>query len=382
MSHSATNRSSCVARIMAAPLFAQSFSNETTSCLLELSSEAVGSSAKITEAFFRIALAIPNRCFSPPERTRALSFSLPCNPTISKASFICPWLFPNFFKETLKFAHENRDYIVVNRNYLHFNPILTSDGRVIDESMLSDDVINVLFPEDKSERIDTYRENVRLVYSSDPNILLYDGQASEIYAYNPNISTGNGLIDQPIIVVVENHHLDGLYITSYISKGAYFIKTQTDSPYTELYPLLKASGIEAYTLELRSVADNYEKVIARQLTMLRIFGTQSVFLLIGLFALIIFTASLYCENYKRKIAACMIEGYSLTNCIRGHLILTIFVYGVSILALWAIEKMNVIGITAESLILPIALLLDIAVTYGLCRRYSTANLYSIMKGAE
>lgn len=48
----------------------------------------------------------------------------------------------------------------------------------------------------------------------------------------------------------------------------------------------------------------------------------------------------------------------------------------------AIEKMNVIGITAESLILPIALLLDIAVTYGLCRRYSTANLYSIMKGAE
>lgn len=145
---------------------------------------------------------------------------------------------------------------------------------------------------------------------------------------------------------------------------------------------MKASGVEAYTLELRSVADNYEKVIARQLTMLRIFGTQSVFLLIGLFALIIFTASLYCENYKRKIAACMIEGYSLTNCIRGHLILTIFVYGVSILALWAIEKMNVIGITAESLILPIALLLDIAVTYGLCRRYSTANLYSIMKGAE
>lgn len=97
--------------------------------------------------------------------------------------------------------------------------------------------------------------------------------------------------------------MDGLYITSYISKGAYFIKTQTDSPYTELYPLLKASGIEAYTLELRSVADNYEKVIARQLTMLRIFGTQSVFLLIGLFALIIFTASLYCENYKSWIAA-------------------------------------------------------------------------------
>ncbi len=281
-----------------------------------------------------------------------------------------------------EFAHEDRDYIVVNRNYLHFNPVLTSDGKEVNGSMLSDDVINVLIPEEKAERSDIFREKVRIAYSCDCNILLYDGQASKIYSYNPNISTGNGRIDQPVIIVVEDRYLDAARITGYFSQGAYFVKTQTDSPYTELYPLLKKSGIEAYTLELRSVADNYEKVIARQLTMLRIYGTQSVFLLIGLLALIVFTASLYCENYKRKIAACMMEGYSLTSCIRGHVILTVFVYGVSILTLWTIEKRNIMGIRAESAILPIALLLDIAVTYGLCRRYSTANLYSIMKGAE
>ena len=279
-----------------------------------------------------------------------------------------------------EFAHENRDYIVVNRNYLHFNPILTPDGRVIDESMLSDNAINVLIPEDKAKRIDIYREKVRISYSSESNTLLYDGQASKIYAYNPNIRTDNGLIAQPVIIVLEDRFLDAARITSYFSQGAYFIKTQTDAPYTELYPLLKASGIEAYTLELRSVADNYEKVITRQLTMLRIYGTQSVFLLIGLFALIVFTASLYCENYKRKIAACMIGGYSLTNCIRGHMILTIFVYGVSILSLRMME--NTVSIHAECFILPITLLVDLAVTYCLCRRYSTANLYSIMKGAD
>ena len=112
----------------------------------------------------------------------------------------------------------------------------------------------------------------------------------------------------------------------------------------------------------------------------RIYGAQTVFLLIGLVSLVVFTASLYCENYKVKIAACMIEGYSLLKCIWGHIFLTLFIYGVSILTLQLIE--NMFSIRAEILILPLSLLVDIVVTYCLCRRYSRANLYSIMKGAD
>lgn len=125
---------------------------------------------------------------------------------------------------------------------------------------------------------------------------------------------------------MEDRFLDAAFITSYISQGAYFIKPQTNSPYSELRALFKETGIDAYTLGLRSVAENYDNVITQQLYMLRIYGAQTVFLLIGLVSLVVFTARLYCENYKVKIAACMIEGYSLLKCIWGHIFLTLFIY--------------------------------------------------------
>ena len=279
-----------------------------------------------------------------------------------------------------QFPNENRDYITVNRNYIHFNPILLPNGEVLDESTLSDNTINVLIPQEKTERIDVYREWAQVAYSCVPNILIYSGQHSKIHAYNPKVVTNHGLIDQPIIIVMEDRFLDAAFITSYISQGAYFIKPQTNSPYSELRALFKEVGIDAYTLGLRSVAENYDNVITQQLYMLRIYGAQTVFLLIGLVSLVVFTASLYCENYKVKIAACMIEGYSLLKCIWGHIFLTLFIYGVSILTLQLIE--NMFSIRAEILILPLSLLVDIVVTYCLCRRYSRANLYSIMKGAD
>ena len=82
-----------------------------------------------------------------------------------------------------QFPNENRDYITVNRNYIHFNPILLPNGEVLDESTLSDNTINVLIPQEKTERIDVYREWAQVAYSCVPNILIYSGQHSKIHAY-------------------------------------------------------------------------------------------------------------------------------------------------------------------------------------------------------
>lgn len=57
---------------------------------------------------------------------------------------------------------------------------------------------------------------------------------------------------------MEDRFLDAAFITSYISQGAYFIKPQTNSQYSELRALFKEVGIDAYTLGLRSVAENYD----------------------------------------------------------------------------------------------------------------------------
>ena len=38
------------------------------------------------------------------------------------------------------------DYIMVNRNYLEFNPVYSSDGIIIGNEQLSDSTFNVLIP--------------------------------------------------------------------------------------------------------------------------------------------------------------------------------------------------------------------------------------------
>ena len=283
-----------------------------------------------------------------------------------------------------EFQNEVRDYVVVNRNYLSFNPVIDFNGSVINNSMLSDDKdrINVLVPKERIERKDVYLRLMPLWYNSEANVLLYDGASSNIFSYSAEASANNGLIDMPIIIVADEQHLDGYSVSAYISQGAYFIKPKTTSPYTELYPLFKETGISDNTQEVRYVADNFTRAIEHNLSMLRIYGTQTVFLTISLFAMVLFSAKLYCENYRIKIASRMIEGYSLQSCITGHIVLTLFVYGISMSALLILTRVADLGIKSEPMILPCTLLLDLFVTYRLCRRYSTSNLYSIMKGAD
>lgn len=283
-----------------------------------------------------------------------------------------------------EFQNEVRDYVVVNRNYLAFNPVIDINGSVINNSMLSDDKsrINILVPKERIERKDVYIRLMPLWYNSEANVLLYDGASSNIFSYSAEASANNGLIDMPIIIVADEQHLNGYSVSAYISQGAYFIKPKTASLYTELYPLLKETGISANTQEVRNVADNFTRAIEHNLSMLRIYGTQTAFLAISLFAMVLFTAKLYCENYRIKIASRMIEGYSLQSCITGHIVLTLFVYGISMLVLLILTRVADFGIKSEPMILPCTLLLDLFVTYILCRRYSTSNLYSIMKGAD
>ena len=283
-----------------------------------------------------------------------------------------------------EFQNEVRDYIVVNRNYLSFNPVMDINGSVINNAMLSDDkdIINILVPKDRIERKDVYISLMPLWYNSEANVLLYDGVSSKIFSYSAEASENNGLIDMPVIIVVDAQHLNGFIVSAYISQGAYFIKPKTSSPYSELYPLFKETGIAANTQEVRYISDNFTRVIEHNMNMLRIYGTQTVFLTISLFAMVFFTAKLYCENYRVKIAARMIEGNSLRSCITGHIVLTLFVYGISMLVIIILERVVNLGIKGEPLILPCTLLVDVIITYRLCRRYSTSNLYNIMKGAD
>lgn len=116
-----------------------------------------------------------------------------------------------------EFQHEVRDYVVVNRNYLAFNPVIDINGSVINNSMLSDDKsrINILVPKERIERKDVYIRLMPLWYNSEANVLLYDGASSNIFSYSAEASANNGLIDMPIIIVADEQHLNGYSESEY-----------------------------------------------------------------------------------------------------------------------------------------------------------------------
>jgi len=278
-----------------------------------------------------------------------------------------------------------QDSITVNDNYLSFNPIYDTNGKIITPASFSDDKFNILIPETKIGEMDKYRKQILTSDPLDINFITYDADKTDIYSYNAQTGTGEyGRIDEPVILIADSNRLGDYYdsfVMSWCSTGSYFIKTYTDDPYSELLPLLKETGIASVTLWTPYVSSEFDETLNNLLQMLRIYGTQSIVLLIGLVALVLFSAKLYCENYRDRITYCLIEGYSLTGCIKSHLALTIISYILVLIIALFIMK-NFTGVSMNFYILAGAFIGEIIITFMVFRKYTRINLYEIVKGAE
>ena len=282
---------------------------------------------------------------------------------------------------TTRAEEYGQDSITVNGNYLTFNPIYDVYGQAISADMLPDGTFPVVLPDAKQYRADAYRERIRQGYGMEASFFIYDSAATQVYSYNASTGTGSyGALDAPVILVVPDERLEGIFIESYCSKGEYFLKVPSDDPYGTLLPVLRETGIAPVTLSTPSVSSSFEETEDHQKFMLSLYGTQSAVLLIGLFCLILFSAKLYCENYRHKIAACLIEGYSLFSCIKTHLIVTVIYYGAAAVVLRFIR--GTMHVAMNPLLLPLVFLGEMCVTFAVSRTYTKQNLYQIVKGAE
>ena len=271
--------------------------------------------------------------------------------------------------------------ITVNRNYLDFNPIYGADGKQITDTQLSAIDFNVLLPVSKEQEKEKWREFIQTSYGMEANFISYDGEKSKIYSYNANTGTGDyGKLKEPVILVIEEEQIEGIFVLSYCSKGSYFLNVPAENAYTELLPTLQETGIASVTLETPRITSTFSETINHQRQMLMLYGTQSAVLLVGLFCLIIFGAKLYCENYKSKIACCLIEGYSMLHCIRKHLIITVIYYAVVAVCLRFVSV--TMQVSLNYFLLVAAFIGELAVTWRVSRSYAKNNLYQIVKGAE
>ena len=89
---------------------------------------------------------------------------------------------------------------------------------------------------------------------------------------------------------------------------------------------------------------------------------------------------MYCENYKNKIAAHLIEGYSVLSCMKKHLIITAIYYAVVIVALHFISSS--MHVSLNYVLLMVVFIGEIIITLSISQQFTQANLYQIVKGAE
>lgn len=187
-------------------------------------------------------------------------------------------------------------------------------------------------------------------------------------------------MDEPVILVIEEEQIEGIFVLSYCSKGGYFLNVPTENAYAELLPTLQETGIASVTMETPSVTSTFSETINHQRQMLMLYGTQSMVLLIGLICLIIFSSKLYCENYKTKIACCLIDGYSMLCCLRKHLLVTVIYYMVVVAVLQFVSTTTQVSL--NYLLLLAAFLGELLITLIVSRKYTKINLYQIVKGSE
>lgn len=274
------------------------------------------------------------------------------------------------------------DFITINENYLKINPAYDSTGKEISLSDIAkENIIDVLIPFSKPGEKEKYSDLIENGYNAKANFIEYDSKKTKIYSYNAAAGDGAyGQIDSPVIIVINEQSLTGDYVLSYCSTDSYFLKTATDKPYEELKPILKETGIIAVTPQTPYISANYTSELAHQKSMLKLYGSQTLFLSVGIIFLIVFSSMLYCENYRKAIANKLIEGYSIGECIKTHLIFKMIIYLISLLGIYAAESITLIGFNYY--IIPVMLIADISVTIVLCAKITKTNLYQIVKGEE
>ncbi len=274
-----------------------------------------------------------------------------------------------------------QDDIIINENYLSFNPIYDLNGTAITpEQLTTDGRLNVLIPLSKKDSENALKERYLMAYKTDINIIYYDESISKIYSYNASaLATSDGEIKSPVVVLADEKIINETFIYTFITNGYYFFKATTSDPTAEFKPLLEELGISETTLKLNYVSDNFKEEMTQWLSMLKLYATQSALLLLGMLTVILFTSKLYCENYKNRISIYLMEGKSLLFCIRNHIAFTLLSY---VFCIAVLHFGITISISFNYNIMIFMILSELIIILLSCRKFVTANLSEILKGAD
>lgn len=274
-----------------------------------------------------------------------------------------------------------QDNIIINENYLKINPIYKADDELIINSDFDNSKFNILIPECKVNREEQIKDFLCDILDNlnknDINVIIYKND-NPINTFNSNVNNSDfGTIKNPIIYLYDHKYLSYKLVPVF-SGEEYFVQTTTDSPYKELYPIIKDAGLEDFIPETPYIYSRFADTISfyKEAILSDVF--EMIIYLLGLIVLIYQFCRLYCESFKERISVKMLYGYEFTNIHKIYLIASVIIY---ILFAGAVCVLNSMGLVKANLIvLAVMCVLELFAFVFTTKRYIKNNIAEYLKG--
>ncbi|MDR1003122.1 MAG: hypothetical protein LBL82_07635 [Oscillospiraceae bacterium] len=182
-----------------------------------------------------------------------------------------------------------QDWVIINTNYLDFNPVYAPDGTIITREQLvtQENIFNVIVPISKKDkvaeivdfRVAGYGEGgLDLGLTEDlVNVVFYDDSKSRIQAYNPLVAGNEGIIESPVLEIWNEQYF-GMQTGNALARG-YFINAETRGD--ELRSVIELCGLSNEINQTPTVSDTFEERISSINTFIFLYGSIGLVLLVG-----------------------------------------------------------------------------------------------------
>ncbi|MDR0918850.1 MAG: DUF1430 domain-containing protein [Oscillospiraceae bacterium] len=271
-------------------------------------------------------------------------------------------------------------WITTNHNYFDLDSISIYDinGTVFKSdyfSIKNSDIFSLLVPmskKDKAEQIvqtyiawyGEYGLTAELI-----DIIFYDDKKSIIYSFDSFIIENNGQLKNPVIEIFNKKYLAPQF-GNYFGRG--YMLNATNK---ELIPYLKEAHLENVIINTPLVSDDFTE----HLSNLR-FGLITTIInisinLIGMIALAIYIAKIYCESNRKKIAIMRMNGFKFFEIYKNYLLLQIIANVILIIFGTLAFNVNIIIFTVLAFI-------ELFLFVAMAKYYETKNVLETIKEGD
>ncbi|MDO5040084.1 DUF1430 domain-containing protein [Clostridium sp.] len=227
--------------------------------------------------------------------------------------------------------------IKINKNYLKFNPIISSELSIENQIVYDENTLNLLVPEKlkkyEKEIVSNYRKhfyfekveveninneilnknkNKNTTAEHDLNInIIYVKNNQDYFTYDSYIEEDNNNLIRDPIVMIDTGNIDSSYYLSYMT-GNVYIKSEKNDVFSDIYPFIKSEELEQSFDKAISLYDSNAEKIDRLQNQKRGCVISIIVLFLSNILVTYNIISAYYEKNKHKIYIKKIFGYSRT----------------------------------------------------------------------